>query len=252
MKLNIVSDLHIYGGEEYIIKPPEADVYILGGDVCTNGNSIPWILKNYPNDKPIIYVMGNHEYYNTIMSEELERSKQQANGTNITILDNDKIKIGDIWFIGATLWTDFMLFGKWHKPYSEMSAQRAINDFQYINFFPKTKLTPFHTEIMFRESKKYLIKQLIDLRYEKVVVITHHAPSRLSIAPKYKDDEVSAGFASTLLDNMVKGIEPLLWIHGHTHTYWDYVIRSTRVICNPRGNMYETINEFDPQLIIGV
>ena len=26
-----------------------------------------------------------------------------------------------------------------------------------------------------------------------------------------------------------------LWIHGHTHTAFDYTVRGTRVVCNPRG-----------------
>ena len=26
-----------------------------------------------------------------------------------------------------------------------------------------------------------------------------------------------------------------LWIHGHTHTRFDYRVRGTRVVCNPRG-----------------
>jgi len=26
-----------------------------------------------------------------------------------------------------------------------------------------------------------------------------------------------------------------LWVHGHTHTAFDYFAEGTRVICNPRG-----------------
>jgi len=26
-----------------------------------------------------------------------------------------------------------------------------------------------------------------------------------------------------------------LWVHGHTHDPYDYVIGETRVVCNPRG-----------------
>jgi hypothetical protein len=26
-----------------------------------------------------------------------------------------------------------------------------------------------------------------------------------------------------------------LWIHGHTHDSFDYVVRGTRIVANPRG-----------------
>ena len=30
-----------------------------------------------------------------------------------------------------------------------------------------------------------------------------------------------------------------LWLHGHTHSARDYVIGTTRVVCNPRGYPHE-------------
>ena len=44
-----------------------------------------------------------------------------------------------------------------------------------------------------------------------------------------------------------------LWVHGHTHDTFDYAIRGTRVICNPRGYAKDGVNEnarFDPDLTI--
>jgi hypothetical protein len=35
------------------------------------------------------------------------------------------------------------------------------------------------------------------------------------------------------------------WIHGHTHTHFDYKIGECRVICNPRGYPNENTG-FDP------
>jgi Calcineurin-like phosphoesterase superfamily domain len=38
-----------------------------------------------------------------------------------------------------------------------------------------------------------------------------------------------------------------LWIHGHRHESFDYVVNSTRVVCNPRGYAPMELNEaFDP------
>jgi predicted phosphodiesterase len=44
-----------------------------------------------------------------------------------------------------------------------------------------------------------------------------------------------------------------VWIHGHTHESFDYVVNGTRVVCNPRGYLRTEPNEaFDPLLAIDV
>jgi hypothetical protein len=46
-----------------------------------------------------------------------------------------------------------------------------------------------------------------------------------------------------------------LWIHGHTHDSFDYLLNGTRIVCNPRGYARSGVNEnplFDPDLIIPV
>lgn len=57
-----------------------------------------------------------------------------------------------------------------------------------------------------------------------------------SVHPRYKDDIVSAAFASCC-ENLVE--QANVWIHGHTHCSVDTKIGDApdfgRVICNPRG-----------------
>ncbi len=46
-----------------------------------------------------------------------------------------------------------------------------------------------------------------------------------------------------------------LWIHGHTHDSFDYLVNGTRIVCNPRGYARDGVNEnprFDPNLLIDV
>jgi len=69
-----------------------------------------------------------------------------------------------------------------------------------------------------------------------VIVCGHHAPSKLSEHPKYKHDKLMNGAYNSKLDAFIldrPGIK--LWTHGHTHEDFDYMIGSTRVVCNPRG-----------------
>jgi hypothetical protein len=44
------------------------------------------------------------------------------------------------------------------------------------------------------------------------------------------------GAYSTDLDNWILDRRQIkLWTHGHTHESFDYMIGTTRVVCNPRG-----------------
>jgi hypothetical protein len=51
---------------------------------------------------------------------------------------------------------------------------------------------------------------------------------------RFKHDRLSAAYASHL-DELVAASGAGLWCHGHTHASCDYVIGTTRVLCNPRG-----------------
>jgi Icc-related predicted phosphoesterase len=73
------------------------------------------------------------------------------------------------------------------------------------------------------------------------VVVTHHAPSKASIKPQYAGDHLMNGaYSSDLSEFILANPQIKLWTHGHTHDVFDYMIGSTRVVCNPRGyHLYE-------------
>ena len=86
------------------------------------------------------------------------------------------------------------------------------------------------------------------------VVVTHHAPHPLSIAPRFASDWATSGFASALPDSFFE--IPVLWIHGHTHSRFDYQVGNCQVVCNPRGYKlwggdFE-VDDFDAGLVIEV
>ena len=63
-------------------------------------------------------------------------------------------------------------------------------------------------------------------------MITHHAPHPLSVHARFATHPANGGFVSNLEAMMGP---PALWIHGHTHNSFDYSVKGTRVVCNPRG-----------------
>ena len=72
--------------------------------------------------------------------------------------------------------------------------------------------------------------------WKSVVVVGHHAPSKQSTKPRYKDDyHMNGGYSSDLESFIIDRPQIKLWTHGHTHDDFDYMVGSTRVVCNPRG-----------------
>ena len=46
---------------------------------------------------------------------------------------------------------------------------------------------------------------------------------------------MNGAYSSELSEFILDHPEIKLWTHGHTHEDFDYMIGSTRVVCNPRG-----------------
>ena len=225
-----MSDLHLeFGG--YKPNLPEADVFVLAGDIGVGLSAFPWIERTFVNNEKVIYIAGNHEFYiqkRTFFEQKeamLEKAKDFRD--NFWFLDNSSIEIDGVLFCGGTLWTDFGLFG--NVPVCEQIAKNGVNDFIHI---PLMNIDVWKSE--HQKTKQFLLEQTEDPR--KKVFITHHLPSELSVEEVYKSSMLSAAFASNL-DNLMLYTDhsPCLWIHGHTHTPCDYLQGETRVVCNPRG-----------------
>lgn len=250
MKLHVLSDLH---NEFELFEPPktDADVVILAGDIHIAKKGISWASYSFPK-KPVIYVLGNHEYYGRAYPKHINDLKQLAGGTNIHILERDTLTLGDVTFLGCTLWTNFELFGNPRLSGSEATA--VMTDYRKIRVSPQyRKLRSLDTAIIHRQSIDWLSQQITDLKanQQKFVVITHHAPSKQSISKKDKENALSAAYASHL-DNFVRDSGATVWIHGHIHYTQNYLIGQTRIIANPKGYPDELNIDFEPNFTVEV
>jgi hypothetical protein len=248
MRLHILSDLHL---EFEPFTPPvvEAEAVILAGDVSTGRNGLKWALKSFP-DRPVIYVLGNHEFFGQKLQKLIKELQELADGTNIHLLENGSCCIGDVVFLGATLWTDFALNG--NPVVSEVIAQTSMNDYRRIRTLPRySRLKPADTRRLHVESRRWLEDQAFAHKGRKVVVVTHHAPSRESIPPAFAGDPCNPAFASDMSRFIVES-EAQLWVHGHIHCCRDYTLGKTRVLANPRGYPMESRQGCDPGLIVEV
>lgn len=259
MKIHILSDLHLEFGK---LKLPEveADVTVLAGDIGVGLQGIEWALKTFPWHRPVIYVMGNHEFYGQrVMMELWKDARKKVKGTHIHLLENESVEIEGVRFLGATLWTDFCLFGAGERE-KAMRDALDLNDYWSIltahslegyNRHKATLLRPEDTLRMHKTSRTWLDRELEEAHAGKTVVVSHTAPHRGSLHPKWEYSPISPCFVSNL-PGLVERAD--LWIHGHTHDGFDYRVERCRVVCNPRGyaNSADLNPGFDPGLVMEV
>jgi len=233
MKVGVVSDLHLSRAPQ---QGPagDADVIVLAGDIGRPAQAIAWARALA---RPVLYVPGNHEFYGGSLPGVLRELRALAAGSQVQVLDGTEARIGGVRFLGATLWSDFLLDGDGAgRDAAVREALARMHDFRRI-FVDEEQLalfTPLDAAALFRRAARWLQERLQEPWPGPTVVITHHAPSALSVDPRFAGSPLNACFASHL-DHLVGDGKAALWIHGHMHHSIDYHLRGTRVVCNPRG-----------------
>jgi len=243
MRIQFLSDLHIEF-EDFIYEENDFDVVILAGDIHVKGHGVRWAKHNI-QDKPVLYVPGNHEFYGKAYPKHIDTLKEEAAGSNVHILERDTLEIDGVFFLGCTLWTDFELHGD--PRITGHECQQLMNDYKKIRVSPNySKLRSIDVANIHRSSRQWLETELDKLKNEKVVVITHHGPSMSSL-PDFRREEVHSAAYVSNLDGLIKQFSPSYWVHGHLHNSSDYEIEGCRVVCNPRGYPEEPNNSFDQE-----
>ncbi|WP_044212472.1 metallophosphoesterase [Flammeovirga sp. OC4] len=247
MKIQVISDLHQeFGFNEF--NYDDADVLVLAGDIHLGTKGIEWILEEIKNI-PVVYILGNHEYYKGSYPKTLNKIKNIGEKSeDVFVLENETCQLKNVTFHGATLWTDFQLFGNPRK--YGIICQGKMNDYRKIRRDPSySKLRTIDTFNIHMNSIRWLEDSLKNTKTDKNVVVTHHAPSIQSIPDQYRQDPVTSAYASNL-EALIEKYQPEYWIHGHIHTPVKYEIGNTKVVCNPHGYIDEKYNGYDPELII--
>ncbi len=261
MKVWLFSDLHLRdaGADPRFVIPsiPDADVCICAGDMIAGDPEagVWWLDRYVGQHMPVVMTLGNHEFYSRSVS--MARLRELAGRTavrtlgRVSVLDDMAITIGGYKILGSTLWYDLELYGR--DPVSMAHAARGagqLNDSRMIRRDDRSTApwTPTDARRQHLQSRAWLEQELAasDL---PTIVVTHHAPHPGSLAPQYKDDPATAGFVSDMSD-VIERYRPALWIHGHTHTSFDYVVGATRITCNPHGYGAENRAGWNPALVI--
>lgn len=258
MKLALYSDLHLEFRREPW-KPPllDVDAVILAGDIGMHTRGIEWAadaFRQAPVSPEILYVAGNHEYYDAHLGllSELQQPKWERMGVHF--LEKRTYRWPGVRILGCTLWSAFDLHGADKADAYMHIARNRINDYWMIYARGGKRLEPRDTLALHRKAVAWLDVELAKPFDGRTVVVTHFAPHRDCVAPQHRHSDVSPYFATDLAWLMRKHRIDV-WCHGHTHTNNDFVAENgCRVVANQRGYPQEAADNtgFRPDLIIEV
>lgn len=248
MRIQVLSDLHLEFGFYRVKVSEDADALVMAGD---------FTVAKYLGDlgafarfvrKPLFFVAGNHDYYYGVF-EEVNRKleKMDSDIINFHFLNNKYVEVGEVKFIGSTLWSDFDLAP---NPAEFASLVRSrINDFHIISKSSNRKFSPQDCQELNVESCLFLRREIDAPFNGKRVVVTHFLPSPKSIHSRFEGDFLNPYFCCNCEELMGPSVR--LWIHGHTHESINYACKQTRVIANPKGYLEEN-ERFNQKLVVEI
>lgn len=180
---------------------PETQIILALGDLGEGNKCADWLLSL---NKTVLYVPGNHEFYNYDITERLKELDSKFKNSKVILLNDKVAQAKNVQFIGSTLWSD-----QFSQNYQMMkTAASMLNDYKLIEvshflkneenlieyantleqfnnsapklkgFFPKKPkyFNPLIALILHKKSVSFLHNQLRQPFNGNTVVLTHHAP----------------------------------------------------------------------------
>ena len=241
MRVQYMSDLHLEFtlNQEYIhdfFEGETGDILLLAGDIMYLKDSI-FIRRRFLTElsqkySQVLIVPGNHEFYAYNDIKAYGDNWMIELRPNIHYYYNKVVHIGDTDFILSTLWSKL-------DPLQEKRIQQGMSDFYQIGYNGEW-LTPRRYNEEYENCVRFIRDAVEKSTAEKIVVVTHHAPSLQTVAPQHQNSILSSAFASDLED-LIRNSRIDYWVYGHSHTNIDCQVGQTKIICNQLG--YVSSNE---------
>ena len=233
-----MSDLHmeLTDNSRYIKNnefPVTGDVLVLAGDifylrhdVAPMGKFWKWASANF---RQVLIVPGNHDYYGhyDVMTKGMQwywKFKE-----NVGYYQNQVVRIDNVDFILSTLWSHI-------PPMDEYSVSHGLNDF-YQTYYDGHLLTVDDYNRMHQFCLDFIKRSVAESTAEKIVVVTHHLPTRQVVSPQHQDSLINSAFAKDLGD-FIANSRIDVWIYGHSHTNIDATIGKTKIVSNQLGYVF--------------
>lgn len=281
MKFAYASDLHLefyYKRTDWDFKkifknPGDVNCLLLAGDILSVAYMTDAFeqteqivnMKNYISEffeyvnseySDVVLIMGNHEHYFGRIDKTYNNLIEFVSHLkNITVIEDDIVVIPSengrqkVTVIGSTLWTDFN-----NMEDLEVLGERSMNDYVHIKKGPDSNLKSLRAAdtVAAHHTSLLKIREYVDACNTlgmDAIIMTHHAPSYLSVGKRFEGSPLNAAFASNLdwlLDELGKGDIVKYWIHGHMHDDVYYEFGNMKVLANPNGYPNERYRQNQP------
>lgn len=281
MRLFPLSDLHLERRPLAAVPAPTQpfDVMVCAGDVWEGEPERGLAaLLHLTGERPIVLVPGNHERYApagdprtapellTALRSGVEAINRKASRERVMLLEGGEARVIDgVRFIGATLWSDWRLAGRWLSPETPdrpddpvaFAAARMTDpatgsrEYRAIRQGDGTPWTPQAAMDAHAIDRAAMMAALARPHPGPTVAVTHHPPIA-EAADRFRDAPgvpwwVPAFYATTLLADLPEAHRPALWISGHFHAAHDLALYGTRCLSNPVEG-----RSFDPERVVAV
>ncbi len=259
MRIYYCSDLHLEKSE-LECDMPHGDILLLAGDICVASELVQWegdsekckardrILWFFDHVSErfdhVIYCMGNHEHidFDFFHTEDFLKNLLPK---NVHLLEKQHIKINDIIFFGATLWSNFVS----ENPSQVQNASAKMPEYKYVRVGSRF-LTPelvLQDHNLAVEALKYTAEQY---RQYPIIILTHHAPSFEGLSPFASNNGREGAYASDL-STLIKANQNIThWVFGHTHQKKSFNVGTCQLFTNCRGykGFEHRAEHFDPYI----
>lgn len=249
MKIALASDLHMEFRRDFPLHrfqfPGDSDVIVLAGDLSVGPWAVDTVrgIADANSHATVLWVAGNHEFYRTNIDDQIGAYRKAfANDPRVHFLENDRVELDGITFLGCTLWTDFSILGESEQAAAMDSVRHMLNDFILIGTAEGETYSPEAACERFQESHAFLERELQSADPAKTVVITHFCPGRETHNRKFPLNLTAAYFQANVVP-LIDAFAPALWIYGHNHFNDDLTIGNTRVVSNQLGYPGEDCGE---------
>jgi predicted phosphodiesterase len=206
------------------------DVLVLAGDTLLlkdldtyrKHRFFDWCSNNY---RETLLIPGNHEYYRDDVANYPDSWEMELR-PNVRMMENRSVVVDKTEFILSTLWS-YIPMNSWLK------LKAGMSDFHLIHYGGKP-LTATTYNALHERDLAFIKAAVSASKAEHRVVVTHHVPSCLLVAPEFKNSSMESGFTVDLTE-YIEGSGIDVWVYGHSHRTIETVIGKTRMVSNQIG-----------------
>lgn len=217
-RYSLVSDLHVDHPQPKT--PPMEQTVIVAGDTGNGLVGLKMLQKLKRKGHTVFAVDGNHEHY---ANDAQGRSIEQTEEAFFKGLDQQRILDlieGELTVVGVNGWYLVPNEDEW---LGYMNDGRFAGRAADVN-----RIAVRHME---------WLDDTLSLIQNKVIVVTHTAPTMLSLDPRFEGHPSNVWYWNPLMQPLLtKHADKIaVWHHGHTHRAMDVTAFGVRIVTNPRG-----------------